>query len=77
MLAAYLAKNISGITRKNGVIDLLPKDCAMYAAKSRQFQAEDGAQSAQSEHWLIKESERKERKNESAYKTNSADAESD
>lgn len=49
----------------------------MYAAKNRPSQEEDGAQSAQSEHWLIKESERKERKNESAYKTNSADAESD
>ena len=47
----------------------------MYAAKNRLCQEEDGAQSAQSEHWLDKE--RKERKNESAYKTNSADAESD
>ena len=46
----------------------------MYAAKSRQFQEEDGVRSAQNEHWLIKE--RKERKNESAYKTNSTDAES-
>lgn len=47
----------------------------MYAAKNRPYPEEDGAQSAQSEHWLIKE--RKERKNESAYKANKADAESD
>ena len=50
----------------------------MYVEKSRQFQEEDGVQSAQREHYLIKErKERKERKNESAYKANSADAESD
>ena len=75
MLAACPEKNISEIMRKNGVTDLFPRDCAMYAAKNRLFPEEDGVQNAQSEHWLGKE--RKERKKESASKPNGANAESD
>ena len=35
---------------KSGVIDLFPRDCAMYVENSRKFPAEDCVQSAQREH---------------------------
>ena len=45
-----LREAISAYYAKSGVIDFLQMDCAMYAAKSRPFPAEDGVQSAQREH---------------------------